>query len=109
MLSVFIGGLFSDLFRAFSLFIRGQSLFLLFTFAFLLFTFYFKLMLKRYMHKRERHFAMLNDNRVVREFGWGTEFIKKTRTAKTRARFFSEYHKRSFGKQRRVFLSARNF
>jgi len=27
------------------------------------------------MHKRERHFAMLNDNRVVREFDWGTEFI----------------------------------
>lgn len=32
-------------------------------------------MLKRYMHKRERHFAMLNDNRVVRPFEWGTEFI----------------------------------
>jgi hypothetical protein len=27
------------------------------------------------MHKRERHFAMLNDNRVVRPFEWGTEFI----------------------------------
>ncbi len=33
-------------------------------------------MLKRFMHNRERHYAMLNDNRVVREFGWGTEFIK---------------------------------
>src|SRR5215204_5169513 len=32
-------------------------------------------MLKRYMHKRERYFAMLNDNRVVRPFEWGTEFI----------------------------------
>src|SRR5215510_9998685 len=32
-------------------------------------------MLKRYMHKRERHFAMLNDNRVVREFDWGKEFV----------------------------------
>src|SRR6478672_6739007 len=32
-------------------------------------------MLKRYMHKRERHFAMLNDNRVVQPFGWGTEFV----------------------------------
>lgn len=32
-------------------------------------------MLKRIMHKRERHFAMLNDNRVVRPFEWGTEFI----------------------------------
>lgn len=32
-------------------------------------------MLKRYMHKRERHFAMLNDNRLVRPFEWGTEFL----------------------------------
>src|SRR3954451_5897353 len=32
-------------------------------------------MLKQYMHKRERHFAMLNDNRVVQPFGWGTEFV----------------------------------
>lgn len=31
-------------------------------------------MLKRYMHGRERHFALLNDNRVVRPFEWGTEF-----------------------------------
>ncbi len=34
-------------------------------------------MLKRFMHNRERHYAMLNDNRVVREFGWGTEFVKE--------------------------------
>ena len=27
------------------------------------------------MHKRERYFAMLNDNRVIRPFEWGTEFI----------------------------------
>jgi len=27
------------------------------------------------MHKRERHFAMLNDNRVVQPFEWGTEFV----------------------------------
>ena len=32
-------------------------------------------MLKRYMHKRERYFTMLHDNRVVRPFEWGTEFI----------------------------------
>lgn len=32
-------------------------------------------MLKRYMHKRERHFAMLNDNRTVQKFEWGTEFL----------------------------------
>jgi hypothetical protein len=27
------------------------------------------------MHRRERYFAMLNDNRVVQPFGWGTEFV----------------------------------
>lgn len=32
-------------------------------------------MIKRYMHKRERHFAMLNANRVVHPFEWGTEFV----------------------------------
>ena len=32
-------------------------------------------MLKRYMHNRERHFAMLNDNRTVQSFEWGAEFV----------------------------------
>ena len=32
-------------------------------------------MLKRYMHKRERHFAMLNDNRTVQPFDLGPEFV----------------------------------
>jgi len=32
-------------------------------------------MLKWYMHRRERHFAMLNDNRVVRPFEWGADFV----------------------------------
>jgi len=32
-------------------------------------------MLKRYMHKRERYYAMLNDNRVVQSFGWGAEYV----------------------------------
>jgi pimeloyl-ACP methyl ester carboxylesterase len=32
-------------------------------------------MLKHYMHKRERHFAMLNDNRTVQTFEWGAEFV----------------------------------
>ena len=34
-------------------------------------------MLKNYMHKRERHYAMLNNNRVVQPFGWGTEFVSE--------------------------------
>ena len=32
-------------------------------------------MLKWYMHRREQYFAMLNDNRVVRPFEWGAEFV----------------------------------
>jgi hypothetical protein len=32
-------------------------------------------MLKRYMHKRERYFAMLNDDRTVQPFAWGAEFV----------------------------------
>ena len=32
-------------------------------------------MLKKYMHKRERYYAMLNDNRVVQPFEFGAEFV----------------------------------
>ena len=34
-------------------------------------------MLKNYMHKRERHYAMLNDNRVVQPFEFGAEFVSE--------------------------------
>jgi hypothetical protein len=50
-------------------------------------------MLKRYMHKRERHFAMLNDNRVVREFGWGLEFIGKKPNGEDPRKVFQAYTK----------------
>lgn len=45
------------------------------------------------MHKRERHYAMLNDNRVVREFGWGTEFIKENVNGGDPRRIFRDYTK----------------
>jgi hypothetical protein len=32
-------------------------------------------MLKRYMHNREKYHAFKTDNRIVREFDWGTEFV----------------------------------
>src|SRR5687767_4468681 len=51
-------------------------------------------MLKRYMHKRERHLAMLNDNRVVRPFEWGLEFIGEDADADDPQRLFSEFSKR---------------
>ena len=53
-------------------------------------------MLKRFMHNRERHYAMLNDNRVVREFGWGTEFIEENANGKNDGdprRIFRDYTK----------------
>jgi pimeloyl-ACP methyl ester carboxylesterase len=48
-------------------------------------------MLKRYMHKRERRLAMLNDNRVVRPFEWGTEFIGKDAEAEDPHELFKEF------------------
>ena len=50
-------------------------------------------MLKRYMHKRERHFAMLNDNRIVRDFGWGLEFVGKKPNGADPRKVFREYSK----------------
>lgn len=50
-------------------------------------------MLKRYMHRRERHFAMLNDNRVVRDFDWGVEFIGKKPNGEDPRRIFRGYSK----------------
>jgi hypothetical protein len=52
-------------------------------------------MLKRYMHGRERHFAMLNDNRVVRPFEWGTEFITDVAAGRDPHELFSEYAHRA--------------
>jgi hypothetical protein len=50
-------------------------------------------MLKRWMHKRERHFAFLNDNRIVHPFGWGVEFIKKNSNGDDPRKIFREYTK----------------
>src|ERR1043165_5667582 len=47
-------------------------------------------MLQRYMHRRERYFAMLNDNRVVRPFEWGIEFIDVNANGADPRQFFRE-------------------
>ena len=52
-------------------------------------------MLKRYMHNRERYFAMLDDNRKVQPFAWGTEFITDHPNGDDPRRLFSEYSKYS--------------
>ncbi len=47
------------------------------------------------MHKRERYFAMLGDNRVVHPFGWGTEYIKENPNGDDPRRLFREYAKKA--------------
>lgn len=46
------------------------------------------------MHNRERYFAMLNDNRIVREFEWGTEFVDKNPNGGDPRKVFRDYTKR---------------
>lgn len=48
-------------------------------------------MLKRMMHRRERRLAMLNNNRVVRPFEWGTEFIAAEANGKDPALVFTDH------------------
>lgn len=48
-------------------------------------------MLKRLMHKRERHYAFLNDNRIVHPFGWGTEFVGGTGNETNPKEFFRKF------------------
>jgi hypothetical protein len=62
-------------------------------------------MLKRYMHSRERHFAMLNDNRVVRPFEWGTEFITDDPKGRDPRELFSEYAHRTVENSDEFFAS----
>ena len=47
------------------------------------------------MHKRERHLAMLNDNRVVRPFEWGTEYVADTPNGVDPLRIFQKHSKRA--------------
>ena len=62
-------------------------------------------MLKRYMHKRERYFAMLNDNRVVRPFEWGTEFIGHERDADDPHELFAEFSRKTIENSEEFFSS----
>lgn len=47
-------------------------------------------MITRWMHKKEKYFAMLNDNRVVHPFGWGEEFIGQEKSNDPR-KLFRDY------------------
>lgn len=52
-------------------------------------------MIKRLMHYRERRLAMLNDNRIVRPFEWGTEFVDGSVNGTDPLEFFRK-HARDF-------------
>ncbi|HSU26332.1 MAG TPA: hypothetical protein VLI65_10145, partial [Pyrinomonadaceae bacterium] len=61
-------------------------------------------MLKRYMHKRERYFAMLNAHRIVRPFEWGTEFISDHSNGDDPRKLFAEYSKKTGANSDRFFI-----
>jgi pimeloyl-ACP methyl ester carboxylesterase len=48
-------------------------------------------MLKRYMHNRERFFAMRDDDRVVHPFDWGMEFVDPNVNGVDPRDFFRKY------------------
>ena len=62
-------------------------------------------MLKRYMHNREREHAMRDDNRIVREFEWGTEFITDHPNGDDPRKLFSNYSKNAIANSDDFFFS----
>lgn len=62
-------------------------------------------MLKSYMHNREREHAMRDNNRVVREFGWGMEFVGGAANGADPHEFFREFSKNSIAQSDEFFCS----
>jgi len=62
-------------------------------------------MLKRYMHRREREHAMRDNNRVVREFGWGIEYVDQTSVGANPREFFREYSQKTIERSDEFFCS----
>ena len=62
-------------------------------------------MLRRYMHRRERHHAMLDNNRIVRPFEWGTEFIDQNANGADPREFFRQYSKNMIAASDEFFCS----
>ena len=61
-------------------------------------------MLRRYMHKRERYFAMLNAHRIVRPFEWGTEFISDHPNGDDPRKLFVDYSKKTIANSESFFF-----
>ena len=62
-------------------------------------------MLKRYMHNRERDHAMREDNRIVRPFEWGTEYITDHANGDDPRKLFSEYSRNTLANSEEFFCS----
>lgn len=60
------------------------------------------------MHKRERRLAMLNDNRVVRPFEWGLEFIGEDADAEDPHAVLAEFSRTAIQKSEELFSSPSN-
>jgi hypothetical protein len=57
------------------------------------------------MHRREREHAMRDNNRIVRDFGWGIEYIDETKKNDDPHEFFRAYSKRTIAASDRFFCS----
>ena len=62
-------------------------------------------MLKRYMHRREREHAMRDNNRIVRPFEWGMEFVTENANGANPREFFREYSKKTVAESDEFFFS----
>lgn len=62
-------------------------------------------MLKRYMHNKERHFAMLDDNRVAHPFDWGTEYITDHPNGDDPRKLFSDFSRTTLEHSEDFFFS----
>ncbi|MEO6590284.1 MAG: hypothetical protein ABIP06_13375 [Pyrinomonadaceae bacterium] len=62
-------------------------------------------MLGRYMHRREREYAMRDDNRVVRPFEWGMEFVAENPNGTDPRKFFRDYAKKTVANSEKFFCS----
>ncbi|MFL6375302.1 MAG: alpha/beta hydrolase family protein [Pyrinomonadaceae bacterium] len=62
-------------------------------------------MLKRYMHNRERYFAMRDDDRIVHPFDWGTEFVMPGSNGDDPRKLFRDYARRTVENSDEFFFS----
>src|SRR6476646_4104047 len=63
-------------------------------------------MLKRYMHGRERFFAMRDDDRVVHPFDWGVDFIDPGANGVDPREFFKNFSARTLANSEAFFFKA---